>query len=186
MKAEELSKLAEEALANKKQAEENSELSDSEKDYDMLPKVVEFSEQNGTTGDVKLQENDKEKDNHVSNDEKSVREVENLNEKVKENEKEKDHSDSTEVDLKMWESCKIEVKDFSPEGDAEHESFEDELESKADGSESFNQVNGLPTNENPANGGSSPSKQQQSQKKKKPLLRKFGNLLKKKATANQK
>ncbi|KAL6503989.1 hypothetical protein OROGR_025912 [Orobanche gracilis] len=185
-KAEELSKLAEEALANKKQAEENGELSDSEKDYDMLPKVVEFSEQNGATGDVKRKEHDKEKDNHVSNDEKSVCEVENLNVKVKENEKEKDNSGSTEVDLKMWESCKIEETDFSPEGDAEHESFEDELDSKADGAESFDQVNGLPTNENPANGGSSPSKQQQSQKKKKPLLRKFGNLLKKKATANQK
>ncbi|KAL0400448.1 UNVERIFIED_CONTAM: WEB family protein, chloroplastic [Sesamum latifolium] len=50
-KVEELSKLLEEALA-KKHGEENGEVTDSEKDYDMLPKVVEFSEQNGT-GKVK-------------------------------------------------------------------------------------------------------------------------------------
>ncbi|KAI3471313.1 hypothetical protein Pfo_027976 [Paulownia fortunei] len=198
-KVEELSKLLEEALA-KKQEKENGELTDSEKDYDMLPKVVEFSEQNGT-GDVmpkvELQSQQRElpvpvdeklaEVNDVVNDESVQRasEVENSNGKLKEKDKEKDNYDSTEVDLKMWESCKIEEKDFSPEGEAEQESFEDELDSKAEGVDSYDQVNGLSTRENLDNGGSSPSKQQ-SQKKKKPLLRKFGNLLKKKGTTNQK
>ncbi|KAK6129391.1 hypothetical protein DH2020_036867 [Rehmannia glutinosa] len=194
-KVEELSTLLEEALA-KKQGDENGELTDSEKEYDMLPKVVEFSEQNGT-GDVKpkveppvpVEEKKLAEANDVFVDEsvEKASEVENSNGKVKENDKEKDNSDSTEVDLKMWESCKIEEKDFSLEGEAEQESFEDEVDSKADGVDSYDQVNGLSSTENLDNGGSSPSKQQ-SQKKKKPLLRKFGNLLKKKSTSttNQK
>ncbi|KAL2249154.1 UNVERIFIED_CONTAM: WEB family protein, chloroplastic [Sesamum indicum] len=194
-KVEELSKLLEEALA-KKQVEENGELTDSEKDYDMLPKVVEFSEQNGT-GDVKpkVEPQSQQRElpppvknlvevNDVSSDESVQRasEVETSNGELKDNDKEKDNQDSTEVDLKMWESCKIEEKDFSPEGEPEQESFEDELDTKAEGVESYDHVNGL---SNVDNGGSSPSKQQ-SQKKKKPLLRKFGNLLKKKGTTNQK
>ncbi|KAL3650630.1 hypothetical protein CASFOL_007033 [Castilleja foliolosa] len=176
---EELTKLLEEkkeASLAKKHLEEEEDNDDEnnkmdiEKDYDMLPKVVEFSEQNGTTGDM----------TKTNDDEKIL--VENSNGKIKENENEKDNSDSAEVvDLKMWESCKIEEKDLLPEG----ESFEDEHidESKGDGVESFDQVS---VNENVDNGGSSPSKQL-SQKKKKPLLRKFGNLLKKKGTStNQK
>ncbi|PIM98421.1 hypothetical protein CDL12_29098 [Handroanthus impetiginosus] len=192
-KVEELSKLLEEALS-KKQVEENGEVTDSEKDYDMLPKVVEFSEQNGTADvkpNVELQSSLEELSvkeklaevNDVPNDEPVQRasEDENLNGKLKE----KDNSDSAEVDLKMWESCKIEEKDLSPGGEAGGESFEDELDSKAEGADNHDQANGLSTSENVDNGGSSPSKQN-SQKKKKALLRKFGNLLKKKGASNQK
>ncbi|KZV41085.1 hypothetical protein F511_14061 [Dorcoceras hygrometricum] len=164
IKAEELSKLLEEALA-KKQILENDELTDSEKDYDMLPKVVEFFEQNGT-GNVKKQNNN-------SNDEASV--TETLNGKHMENDM------SEEVDIKMWDSCKIDEKDLSPEGETEHEAFEDDRDSKADG---YDHVNGLSSlTESLDNGGSSPSKQQ-NQKKKKPLLQKFGGLLKKKSPSS--
>ncbi|KAL3837946.1 hypothetical protein ACJIZ3_022537 [Penstemon smallii] len=173
-KIEELSKLLEEALS-KKQVEENGELTDSEKDYDMLPSVVEFSEQNGT-GDAKPKVDSPVYENHS---------VEKASEMGKPNEKIKDE-DSKEVDLKMWESCKIEEKDFSPEEEQEQESFEDKLDTKTEGGESYEQsTNGI--SENLDNGGSSPTKQSSSQKKKKPLLHKFGNLLKKKSSiANQK
>ncbi|XP_075513194.1 WEB family protein At3g02930, chloroplastic-like isoform X1 [Primulina tabacum] len=166
IKAEELSKLLEEALAKEK-ISENGELTDSEKDYDMLPKVVEFFEQNGT-GNLK-------KPNKNSNDEASV--TENLNGKHMEDDM------SEEVDIKMWESCKIDEKDLSPEGETELEAFEDEPDSKADG---YDKVNGLSSlSENLDNGGSSPSKQQ-NQKKKKPLFQKFGGLLKKRSPSSHK
>ncbi|KAL7108080.1 hypothetical protein ACP275_06G092500 [Erythranthe tilingii] len=200
--AEELSKLLEEALA-KKQVEENGDLTDSEKDYDMLPKVVEFSEQNGV-GDViaKAELHSQvqlEQPTHVNEKVVEVNDVSSIDESVekvseakksngelKENDKDKDKDikDSAEVDLKMWESCKIEEKDFSLEAEAEvePESFEDEVDSKAEGVDSSDQVNGLSSSENLDNGGSSPAKQSSSQKKKKPLLHKFGSLLKKKST----
>ncbi|CAA2983507.1 WEB family At3g02930, chloroplastic-like [Olea europaea subsp. europaea] len=204
-KIEELSKLLEDLP---KRVNENGELTESEKDYDMLPKVVEFSEQSGLvefskkngTEDVKpkmeLQPQQREQPveeklaevNDVLNHESSqiATEVENMNGNSKDNEnKVKEDDDSTNVDLKMWESCKIEEKDLSPQGGLEQESFEEEVDSKTDGGESYDQVNGLPSKENLNNAGSSPSKQQ-SQKKKKPLLHKFGNLLKKKGTTNQK
>ncbi|CAI9785549.1 unnamed protein product [Fraxinus pennsylvanica] len=206
-KIEELSKLLEDLP--KKRVEENGELTDSEKDYDMLPKVVEFSEQNGLvefsekngTEDVKpkmeLQPQQKEQPveekkpaevNDILNHESAqiATEVENINGNLKDNgNKVKEDDDSTDVDLKMWESCKIEEKDLSPEGEPEQESFEEEVDSKTEGFKSYNQVNGLPSTENLNNAGSSASKQQ-SQKKKKPLLHKFGNLLKKKGATNQK
>ncbi|KAL3529736.1 hypothetical protein ACH5RR_009058 [Cinchona calisaya] len=197
-KVEELSKLLAEALA-KKHSDENGELTDSEKDYDMLPKVVEFSEQNGGGSEEKpkveihtLPEHPAEEKppelEVVSHDEaiQSGAERENLNGKPKENDnKDKEEDESIEADSKMWESYKVGEKDFSPEGEAEQESFDEDLDSKADGSEGNDQINGMPSKENLDNGGSSPSKQQ-GQKKKKPLLRKFGSLLKKKGSSNQK
>ncbi|MBS2599818.1 hypothetical protein KFY57_27240, partial [Salmonella enterica subsp. enterica serovar Typhimurium] len=78
---------------------------------------------------------------------------------------------------------KIEKKEFSQEGgEPEHESIDDETDSKPEGGESFDPINGV-SSENLDDGGHSPSKQQeqqQQQKKKKPLLKKFGYLLKKK------
>ncbi|KAJ6877532.1 hypothetical protein NC651_030320 [Populus alba x Populus x berolinensis] len=199
-KVEELSKLLEEAMA-KKQMEENGELTDSEKDYDLLPKVVEFSEENGhvreekPTMELPLQqsnelnmENAQEQINGATNKaaQMDAHELENVNGNPKEDESKEKEEDSVEVEFKMWESCKIEKKEFSPERETEHESsFEDEVDSKVDGGESFDQINGLSSTENVDDGGSSPSKLQQ-QKKKKPLLRKFSNLLKKKGTSNQK
>ncbi|XP_057463750.1 LOW QUALITY PROTEIN: WEB family protein At3g02930, chloroplastic-like [Actinidia eriantha] len=200
-KIEELTKLLEEAKAQK-QAEENGELSDSEKDYDMLPKVVEFSEQNGDRREEKLKmdlpsqqceqpvkENHEMEKNILCDEEVRTNtvKVETMNGNPKDNDrKEKEEEDSVEADFKMWESCKIGEKDFSPEREPEQESFEEDMDSKIEGVESYDQINGLSSAENLDNGGSSPSKQQQQQKKKKPLLRKFGSLLKKKGSSNQK
>ncbi|PQQ14024.1 WEB family protein [Prunus yedoensis var. nudiflora] len=87
----------------------------------------------------------------------------------------------------MWESCKIEKKEFSPEREQVQESFEEEVDSKVGGGEQgLDQINGVTSTESIDDGRISPSKQQQQQKKKKPLLRKFGSLLKKKSTSNQK
>ncbi|XP_016472302.1 WEB family protein At5g16730, chloroplastic [Nicotiana tabacum] len=196
MKVEELSKSLKEALT-KKESEENGELSESEKDYDMLPKVVEFSEQNGggilEKPKIEVMPHQSEQSteekfegvNITSRDEavETLAEVEKPNGELTGNEhKEKEDEDSAEGEFKMWESCKIGDKDFSPERETVQE---EESESKKDVGESFDQVNGLPSAENPENGGTSPTKQQ-SQKKKKPLLHKFGSLLKKKGTSSQK
>ncbi|XP_021656601.2 WEB family protein At3g02930, chloroplastic [Hevea brasiliensis] len=197
-KVEELSNLLEEAMA-RKQTEENGELTDSDKDYDLLPKVVEFSEENGHVREEKPKielppqqhedlgkENSQEQNNGFNNQTVPMvaAKVENVNGKPKEDETKEKENDSVEVEFKMWESCKIEKKEFSPEREPEQESFEDEVDSKAEGVENFDQINGLSSTEN-GDGESSPSKQQQ-QKKKKPLFRKFGSLLKKKGTSNQK
>ncbi|XP_020214031.1 WEB family protein At3g02930, chloroplastic [Cajanus cajan] len=197
-KVEELSKLLEEATT-RNHTEENGDLTDSEKDYDLLPKVVEFSEENGHVGEdiskVELSVNREEpkeslqEESILLNDKAEKIESpksEDASGKLKEDEsKEKD--DSVEVEYKMWESCKIEKKEFSPEREAEPESFEEEVESKIEeGGESFDKINGSAITENIDEGGSPPSKQQQLKKKKKPLLGKFGSLLKKKSTNNQK
>ncbi|CAN4085533.1 unnamed protein product [Withania somnifera] len=196
-KVEDLSKSIEEALG-KKESGENGELSESEKDYDMLPKVVEFSEQNGG-GKVEekpmievmphqSQQPDEEKSDkvNITLHDKAVEtpvEVEEPNGELTGNHnKEKEDDDSAENEFKMWESCKIGDKDFSPERESVQE---EESESKTDVGESFDQINGLPSAENPENGSISPTKPQ-SQKKKKPLLHKFGSLLKKKGTSSQK
>lgn len=187
-KVGELSKSLEEALA--KREEEDGDLTDCEKDYDMLPKVVEFSEQNGKgdvrpTAELQSQQKElplKEKPTEVNASADRDSEVENSNEKLKDGDK---NAESTEVDLKMWESCKIDVKDFSPEREAEHESFEDELDSKGDGGDLYDHANGVSSTENLGSNGSPPSKSS-SQKKKKPLLQKFGSLLKKKSSSNSK
>ncbi|KAJ6858575.1 WEB family protein [Populus alba x Populus x berolinensis] len=198
-KVEELSKLLEEAMA-KIQTVENGELTDNEKDYDLLPKMIEFSEENGhvraekpkveelppqQTSELKT-ENAQEQFNGVTNEavQMDAHKIENVNGKPKEDESKEKEDDSVEVEFKMWESCKIE-KEFSPGREMEQESFEEKVDSKVDGGESFDQTNGLSSTENVDDGGSSPTKQQQ-QKKKKPLLRKFGNLLKKKGTSTQK
>ncbi|KAK8593831.1 hypothetical protein V6N13_042600 [Hibiscus sabdariffa] len=172
-KVEELSKLLEEARI-KKQSEEKSE-----KDYDLLPKakVVEFSEENGH-GSEETEQPKKENSLEVKDGALQVQADGAKVENVKEDE------DSVEVEVevefKMWESCKIEKKESSPEREPE------QVESKVDVSVSID-ING--SKENVNDGGNSLSKQQQQQqqpKKKTPLLRKFGSLLKKKGSSNQK
>ncbi|KAG8381680.1 hypothetical protein BUALT_Bualt06G0146700 [Buddleja alternifolia] len=170
-KVEKLSKLLEEALA-KKQEEGKRELTDSVKEYDMLPKLLESSEQN-VTGDVKPKV--VEEPAEVNDIDESVQrdsEVDNSYGKLINNkENEKDSEKSAEVDLKMSENCKID------EQEQEQESIEDEEDSITEGGEGRGQVNGgVPSRENLDNGGSSLP----SQKKKTPLLHKFGSLLKKK------
>ncbi|KAB2059793.1 hypothetical protein ES319_A11G331400v1 [Gossypium barbadense] len=193
-KVEELSKLLEEAMI-KKQSEENGELTDSDKDYDLLPKLVEFSEENGHGSKEKTvleipserpeepkNENSPKLNNGLKDEALQANEMENVNGKVKKEDERKVKDDP--VEFKMWESCKIEKKEFSPEGEPEQEeSFDEEGESKVDGSEGFDQIN--ISTEIIDNSGNSPSKQQQ-HKKKKPLLHKFGSLLKKKGSSNQK
>ncbi|MBA0561784.1 hypothetical protein Golob_018582, partial [Gossypium lobatum] len=193
-KVEELSKLLEEAMI-KKQSEENGELTDSDKDYDLLPKVVEFSEENGHGSKEKpvleipserpeepKNENSQKLNNGLKDEALQANEMENVNGKVKKEDERKVKDDP--VEFKMWESCKIEKKELSPEGEPEQEeSFDEEGESKVDGSEGFDQIN--ISTEIIDNGGNSPSKQQQ-HKKKQPLLHKFGSLLKKKGSSNQK
>ncbi|XP_027360988.1 WEB family protein At5g16730, chloroplastic-like isoform X2 [Abrus precatorius] len=195
-KVEELSKLLEEATT-RNQTVENGDLTDSEKDYDMLPKVVEFSEENGHGGEdvskVDLSTNEEElrqslqEESILLNDKSEKTESpkpENVNGKLKEDEtKEKD--DSVEVEFKMWESCKIEKKEFSPEREPEAGSFKGEVDSKIEGGEGCDQINGATVTETTDDGANSPSKQQV-KKKKKPLLGKFGSLLKKKGGSNHK
>ncbi|KAE8656134.1 WEB family protein [Hibiscus syriacus] len=195
-KVEELSKLLEEATI-KKQSEENGELTDSEKDYDLLPKVVEFSEENGHGIEEKLklelpseQLKEPKKENFLvlndgTNDEALQADgarMGNVNGKVKEDETKGRDDGSVDIEFKMWESCKIQKKEFSPEREPEKEYLEEEAKSKVEGSESLD-ING--SIENVDDGRNSPTKQHQ-QKKKKPLLRKFGSLLKKKGSSNQK
>ncbi|XP_030532843.1 WEB family protein At5g16730, chloroplastic-like isoform X1 [Rhodamnia argentea] len=196
-KADELSKLLEEARV-KLHSEENGELSDTEKDYDLLPKVVEFSEENGHGREEKHMVETPPKDeesrvenfpeqNNVSEDVSDpmvVAKSECMNGKTEDESKGKEEK-SVEVEYKMWESCKIEKKEFSPEREPEQESVEEEADLKADGGGSCDQINGTNSSENINDGGSSPSKQQ-NPKKKKPLLRKFGSLLKKKGASNPK
>ncbi|KAI3506965.1 hypothetical protein L1887_21637 [Cichorium endivia] len=177
-KVEELTKLLEESNAKAKsnKIEEHDDVSDSEKEYDMLPKVVEFSEHNGDGKDeIPKIEQPEEKSKEIpwiDTKEAMVKDdVAVVNGEHKESEKgdRNGTDDSVEVEFKMWESCKIEEKDLSPERETTHdESFEEEVD----------QVNGT------ENGATSPSKEQQQVKKKKPFIRKFGSLLKKKGTSN--
>ncbi|XP_009609478.1 WEB family protein At3g02930, chloroplastic-like isoform X1 [Nicotiana tomentosiformis] len=194
-KVEELSLLLEGSLA-KKQPEASGELCDSEKDYDMLPRVVTFSEQNGggRVDKAKMELPPYQSEQHVEEKPEDVNTnshvealkasilVQNSNGGLKEFvSKEKEDDNVAESDCKMSERCKIGAKDFSPEREAEQES---ELKAN-NGGESCDQINGLYSKENHENGGTSPTKQQ-SQKKKKPLFHKFGSLLKKKSTSSQK
>lgn len=194
-KVEEFSKQLQEASA-KKQSEENGNLTDSEKDYDLLPKVVEFSEENGHVWEEKpkielqpqlFEEPKKEtcEENGHKNEAIHVADAkaETVDGKLKDEETKGKQDNSVEVEFKMWESCKIEKKECSPEREPEQESLEEEADSKVDVGESFDQING--STEHVDDGGSLPSKQPQ-QKKKKPLLRKFGSLLKKKGSSNPK
>ncbi|XP_010503774.1 PREDICTED: WEB family protein At3g02930, chloroplastic-like isoform X3 [Camelina sativa] len=167
-KIKELSKLLEEALA-KKYTEENSELSESEKDYDLLPKVVEFSEENG----------------HRSAEEKSskVKTLDGMNMKLEEDaekKEKKEHSPDDATVEEMWESCQIEKKEGFHKEKPEQESakYEEEDSNMIDQSEKNSPVNGLT--------GEDELVKEKDKKKKKTLFGKVGNLLKKKGPMNQK
>ncbi|XP_057548540.1 WEB family protein At5g16730, chloroplastic-like [Amaranthus tricolor] len=190
-KIDELTKLLEEAKSYHK-TQENGELSDSDKDYDMLPKVVEFSEENGHTREnkpkVELLTHQTEREekelpagmsNGVSEGVKTgvLAETQNVDGKLASTEnKDPAHDETSESEAKMWESYKVD-KDFSTEMETEQGSLDDEVDSKTECAESVDQMNEIPSD----NGANSDSKQ----KKKKPLYRKFGNLLKK-GISNQK
>lgn len=160
-KITELSKLLEDALVTKHR-EENGELSESEREYDLLPKVVEFSEENG----------------HRSAEEKcsKVETMNGMNKKLEEDrEKNNDDDDTVEVELKMWESCQIEKKDGKPEQESPKEEEED---TKTSPENMEGTANGLT--------GEDEVVKEKDKKKKKTLFGKVGNLLKKKGSVNQK
>ncbi|KAG9454500.1 hypothetical protein H6P81_007404 [Aristolochia fimbriata] len=181
-KVNELSKLLEEATVRK--IEENGDLSNSEKDYDLLPKMEEFVEENVEGGEL---EKGKASQPEECKAEGSLDNTDPVEPKQEHTNGEVEEDDSTEVEARTWDNCKINDKDLSPERVArieaesgpEPESFEEDVDSKIDG-DGYDQINGQST-ETMENGGTSPSKQQL--KKKKPLLRKFGSLLKKKTNA---
>uniref|UniRef100_A0A1J3H8Z3 WEB family protein, chloroplastic n=1 Tax=Noccaea caerulescens TaxID=107243 RepID=A0A1J3H8Z3_NOCCA len=205
-KIEELSKLLEEAiLAKKKAEEEDVELSESEKDYDLLPKVVEFSSENGHRSveekSPKVETIDHETpQEQISNGNGNGNGVEEKdtngkpeakvekNEKKEESPDDDDKDDSVEVIFKMWESCQIEKKEAFPEKKSELESQEEEEEdsSKMDESDKTSTENIEETGN--ALTADDQLAMEKKIKKKKTLLGKVGNLLKKKAPApvNQK
>ncbi|KAI4383019.1 hypothetical protein MLD38_008902 [Melastoma candidum] len=172
---EELSKLLEEATS-KVQPAGNGDLSDCEEDYDLLPKEVD----NPLGVDSSLRD-------EADEDEGVTEEVDITNGTSKPLQKGcEEEKEEAEREYKMWESCKIEKKELSAEGEmeqepaAEEEEEEDEeLEAKADEDESLDQENRTSASEHAGEGAQSPSLNQ-NPKKKKPLLRKFGSLLKKK------
>ncbi|KAL6285790.1 hypothetical protein ACE6H2_010180 [Prunus campanulata] len=68
----------------------------------------------------------------------------NLDGKPKEDESKEKEDDYVEVEYKMWESCKIEKKEFSPVREQEQDSFEEGVHSKVGGGEEeLDQINGV-------------------------------------------
>ncbi|XP_039141872.1 WEB family protein At3g02930, chloroplastic-like isoform X2 [Dioscorea cayenensis subsp. rotundata] len=162
-KVKELSALLADAIAKKDEENCEFELSKSEKEYELLPDAAEIpkedTEKPMAKEDLKVDEFFREES--IPKEEKGNAYAEEA---------------AANAGPKMWESCKITDKDLSPEREHEAESIDDDNDSKTD-TRSFEQTNGLPS-EDVENGSTSPTKQQQ--KKKKPLLQKFGSLLKKK------
>ncbi|KAF8049182.1 hypothetical protein N665_2279s0004 [Sinapis alba] len=155
-KISELTMLLEEAMAKKHMEEDKGELSESEKDYDLLPKVVEFSEENG---------------GHRSNAEDKNREK-----------KEDSPDDNTvEVEFKMWESCEIEKKEGLYKGIPQQEASKEEVEDSnmMDESEKTSPQNMKESREDQL------VNEKEKKIKKKTLFGKVGNLLKKKGPVNQ-
>ncbi|CAA7038522.1 unnamed protein product [Microthlaspi erraticum] len=161
-KIKELSELLEEAM-DKKHGEENGELSESERDYDLLPKVVEFSEENGhRSGEEKLETLGGMK----------MRLEEETEKKEKKEDSPDGDDDTVEVEFKMWESFEVEKKEGSHKGKAEQESPKEEEEDSNMVDESMKDTR--------------EDELVKEKKKKKTLFGKVGNLLKKKGSVNQK
>ncbi|KAJ1382784.1 hypothetical protein SESBI_43961 [Sesbania bispinosa] len=122
---------------------ENGDLTDNEteKEYDLLPKVVKFFEENGHKGEdiskVELsinQEGLKQEESILNEKAEKIEspKPEDVNGKLKDDEnKEKD--ELVKIEFKMLESFKIEKKEFSPEREQEPESFVKEINSKIEG-----------------------------------------------------
>ncbi|XP_008799393.2 WEB family protein At3g02930, chloroplastic-like [Phoenix dactylifera] len=166
-KVKELSALLAEATAKK--TEENGELSNREKDFDLLPNTSESPDVNANESEAEKMKSETPsgKLEGCWTEEPKPREA---NDNVDQNDEEEP------LEVKMWESCKVVDKILASEREPEAESIDDDQDSKID-SGSFDQINGL--SENMDNGATLPTKQQR-QKKKKALLHKFGSLLKKK------
>ncbi|CAN7034797.1 unnamed protein product [Brassica oleracea var. botrytis] len=189
-KIEELSKLLEEAtLAKKKEEEEEVELSETEKEYDLLPKVVEFSSENGHKSveekSPKVKTIDEEApEEHISNGNGvEEKDMNGMKEKKEECQGDDDKDDSVKVMFKMWESCQIEKKEAFPDKNLPLETQEEEDEDSSkidedDKTSTENNVDEIGTEDQLV--------MEKKLKKKKTLLGKVGNLLKKKAPVNPK
>ncbi|KAF3567486.1 hypothetical protein DY000_02018818 [Brassica cretica] len=189
-KIEELSKLLEEAtLAKKKEEEEEVELSETEKEYDLLPKVVEFSSENGHKSveekSPKVKTIDEEApEEHISNGNGvEEKDMNGMKEKKEECQGDDDKDDSVKVMFKMWESCQIEKKEAFPDKNLPLETQEEEEEDSSkidenDKTSTENNVDEIGTEDQLV--------MEKKLKKKKTLLGKVGNLLKKKAPVNPK
>ncbi|KAG2273769.1 hypothetical protein Bca52824_056324 [Brassica carinata] len=184
-KIEELSKLLEEARL----AKEEVELSETEKDYDLLPKVVEFSSENGHRSveekSPKVKTIDEEApEEHISNGNGvEEKDTNGMKEKKEESQADDDKDDSVEVMFKMWESCQIEKKEAFPDKNLPLETQEEEEEDSSkidenDKTSTENNVDEIGTEDQLV--------MEKKLKKKKTLLGKVGNLLKKKAPVNPK
>ena len=189
-KIEELSKLLEEAtLAKKKEEEEEVELSETEKEYDLLPKVVEFSSENGHKSveekSPKVKTIDEEApEEHISNGNGvEEKDMNGMKEKKEECQGDDDKDDLVKVMFKMWESCQIEKKEAFPDKNLPLETQEEEEEDSSkidenDKTSTENNVDEIGTEDQLV--------MEKKLKKKKTLLGKVGNLLKKKAPVNPK
>ncbi|XP_039028616.1 WEB family protein At3g02930, chloroplastic-like [Hibiscus syriacus] len=164
-KAEELSKLLEEATMKR----QRDEPSNCEKDYNLQPKAaVQVSKENrhGREENPKFE---LPSEQHLEVNEGGAK-VENVDgQQVKEAETKHNKDDSRKVEFNMNESCKIENKEFSREREPEQKALVQEMEVSK----------GL------INGRKSASKKKGQQKKKNALLSKFVSLLKK-GSNNQK
>ncbi|KAJ6817329.1 WEB family protein-like, chloroplastic [Iris pallida] len=170
LKIEELSALPTEATAEN--PEENGELSNSEKEYDMLPntKEIPVDDTNGSSADSKP----KEENGNGNGNGNGNRNRQYLDEEEEE---------PVEVEVQMLEGYRAPEKyrNLSTDMGDEEGSLDSDLDPKME-SGSFDKTNGGLPSETAVDGSASPTKQQQQQhlKKKKPLFQKFGSLLKKK------
>ncbi|KAJ6797371.1 WEB family protein, chloroplastic-like [Iris pallida] len=168
LKIEELSALPTEATAEN--SEENGELSNSEKEYDMLPnpKEIPVDDTNGSSADSKPKE-----ENGNGNGNRNRQYLD-----------EEEEEEPVEVEVQMLEGYRAPEKyrNLSTDMGEEEGSMDSDLDLKME-SGSFDKTNGGLPSETAVDGSASPTKQQQQQqhlKKKKPLFQKFGSLLKKK------
>ncbi|KAF6162458.1 hypothetical protein GIB67_026296 [Kingdonia uniflora] len=112
------------------------------------PDVVEFSAENGDGGEKekpKVEILPSQQVDEISRDTELPSESRNGNPKYV--------CQSVQGEAKMWESCKIGENNLLPEKEHDPESFEGEVDSKAD-EDSFDRVNGLSSTENIDNGNS--------------------------------
>ncbi|KAK4750556.1 hypothetical protein SAY87_004038 [Trapa incisa] len=157
-KIKELSKLLDEAIS-RSQHVENGDLTDMEKESDLLQKVVVCSEENEHGGEDKhkMEVSLQEESTAVYNEDVQVdklTKISSVNAKGEDRTNGKE-ADTVEAEHKMRRSSMVEKE-------AEKEPFEDGADSKADGGAAITR--------------------QQSQKKKKPLLQKLGSVLKGRAS----
>ncbi|KAI4324864.1 hypothetical protein MLD38_030314 [Melastoma candidum] len=178
---EELSKLLEEATFKTKPAE-NGDLLDSEREYDLLPKTVELSQENGHRG-----EDEKPEIDAVIQSKGPERDILlDMDGSMKEEHPRPDQGGSIKVGSRNGEAKE---EDSVAEKEQEHylgvESKatvepEPEEDSKEECDDSFEKTNGTTTADHVEDGGNNSISEERNPKKKKALLRKFGSLLKKK------